>query len=672
MLIILFPLAFCSINTTFAKESNAIKELYISVMDPLAAENACDCVRGSTQRDYNALGQYISKSINMPVKVIFNNSIDSAKEKLGQYPHIIIGKQSAIRHDARSSKRPMTHIADLSDDDGKTTQFGLFITLSDSDIESLEDISGRPISLGPINQVEKHDAAINAMREAEVEFDNDEIMENISQGCPLAAMKVIEEKVDIAVISSYAMPLTEGCKIIEKGKLKIIGKTREVPFIGVFVSDKVTPLLLKQIRNAFQSVNKNKTLLVKMESKNGFVLKPEINGSKPSTPWIDWRGNRKRNSIHSDVPSSLPARIETLWSVKLQSKGVGGIAATDKYVILSDKSKDNRYDIWLCLKPKTGEEIWKLTIDAPNKDMDHTSSPRATPVIADEKVYLFGALGHLYCINIKTGDAIWNCNILDKFGGELPTRGFCGTPLLVDGLIILQTSSKKAATVALDAKNGNVIWMAVGNPIAYGNLVCLKLGGIRQIIGLDALELRGWDIKTGRVLWNITVAQSEVFNVPTPIKIGENLLIANEMDGTRLYTFNTDGTIVNKPIAVNEDYCPDITSPIHMDNKIYLSSYDGLICLGATNKLKELWVNEHDDFCDAVSFIGGNKHLLIATSTGGLCLISTDNNKPIKPFVRKIFTSTDGFDTELWSHPALCGKYLYLRNENEVICLILK
>ena len=47
----------------------------------------------------------------------------------------------------------------------------------------------------------------------------------------------------VAVISSYAKVLMEGCELIDKGMLRIVGQTGEVPFVTVFAAKSMpTPI----------------------------------------------------------------------------------------------------------------------------------------------------------------------------------------------------------------------------------------------------------------------------------------------------------------------------------------------------------------------------------------------------------------------------------------------
>ena len=73
------------------------------------------------------------------------------------------------------------------------------------------------------------------------------------------------------VISSYAERLLEGCGTIEKGALRVVGKSDEVPFISVFAAGKFAEEERNSIVACLLESRGSKDLLTSLESKDGFV-----------------------------------------------------------------------------------------------------------------------------------------------------------------------------------------------------------------------------------------------------------------------------------------------------------------------------------------------------------------------------------------------------------------
>src|SRR4051812_36195729 len=133
----------------------------------------------------------------------------------------------------------------------------------------------------------------------------------------------------------------------------------------------------------------------------------------------------------------------------------------------------------------------------------------------------------------------------------------CSSPLIADGKLIVNPGAKDASLAALEPRTGKGIWKTPGKPASYGSLLAATFGGRLQVVGFDADSLGGWDVADGKRLWQLLPEKSTTFNVPTPMQVGERLLVAVENNGTALYHFKNQGVIDPKPVAEFEDLAPD-------------------------------------------------------------------------------------------------------------------
>jgi ABC-type phosphate/phosphonate transport system substrate-binding protein/outer membrane protein assembly factor BamB len=641
--------------------------LRIVVMDPLSDQLACDCVQGYAQRKYNELATFLEKQLGRSVELAYGENLpDILKANPGQFD-LLIGKESVVRFDAAEIKLHTRPIARLTDKNGTPNLSGLFVVRHNDRARSAEDLKGYKILFGPEDEAEKSTAAIAALMAKSVPIPK-QIETNSS--CSTAAVAVLEKDADAAVISSYAMALLEGCSTIDKGQLRVVGQTSAVPFITVFATDAVSRDNEKLIVDALLAVGKNKRLLARMESKTGFVevRRPRSNTTGSDTSqsiveWTDWRG-LKRDAVSRYVPKKLPAKAEFLWRRQLTGMGLSGIAATSRYVIVADKSNGKKQDIFRCLDADTGAQLWAIEYPAP-EDMDFSNSPRANPVIHEGLVYLLGAFGDLHCVNVKTGQIVWKKNIIKEFGAEVVTWGMCSAPLIAGDKLIVNPGAKDASIVALDRRTGKVIWKTPGEPASYSSFILATFGNVRQIVGYDSISLGGWDPKTGKRLWKLLPDNEGDFNVPTPIYIDGKLLVTTENNGTRLYGFDNNGQILSKPLAQNFDLGPDSSTPVVINNLVF-GCFGGLFCMDLSNGLKTLYSADDDAFFDYAALIAGNDNVLIITVEGELILIEAARDRYTLKSRLRLFEKS-----EVFSHPALIGSRMYIRNTTEVCCLLL-
>ena len=132
--------------------------------------------------------------------------------------------------------------------------------------------------------------------------------------------------------------LLEGCHTVPAGSLRVIGKTDPVPFITVFATDELPAELRDQVRRELLEAHRFATLLKMLESKDGF--KPCDSAAAKQdlqSGWQDFRGPLRQGLVPS-LPHSLDT-MQTAWTARLEDKGLGGVAATERWVLVTDRDR---------------------------------------------------------------------------------------------------------------------------------------------------------------------------------------------------------------------------------------------------------------------------------------------------------------------------------------------
>lgn len=253
-------------------ESVSGRPLTLVVMDPLAAPLSCPCVEGYAQRKYEVLAKHLKESLGRDVKLVFAEALDKALSGgAGGRADVIIGKDSVVRADAKAAKIKATAVARLTDKTGSTTQHGLIVVNKADPARKAADLTGYHIIFGPVEAEEKHQAALELLKDAGVEPPAELA---IDQACSDGACKVIELGPDAnaaAVISSYAAPLLEGCGTIKKGDLRVVAKTKPVPFVTAFTTNTVSRTERDEIQQALLVLIEKPEMCEALESLLGFV-----------------------------------------------------------------------------------------------------------------------------------------------------------------------------------------------------------------------------------------------------------------------------------------------------------------------------------------------------------------------------------------------------------------
>src|SRR5258708_1198049 len=104
----------------------------------------------------------------------------------------------------------------------------------------------------------------------------------------------------------------------------------------------------------------------------------------------------------SDVPASGPTDGPPMVWQKPIGQGFSGPVVADHRLILFHRL-DNKETVD-CLDPRTGKQLWHFDYPtAYRDDFGFDEGPRATPCVADGRVYTYGPEGILHCLEAATG-----------------------------------------------------------------------------------------------------------------------------------------------------------------------------------------------------------------------------------------------------------------------------
>jgi outer membrane protein assembly factor BamB len=111
----------------------------------------------------------------------------------------------------------------------------------------------------------------------------------------------------------------------------------------------------------------------------------------------------------------------------------------------------------------TGRQVWI------HKDKTRYATPmggigpRATPTIRGNRVFTAGATGQLNCLDLTSGDLVWQRNFVEENDASVMQWGNPGPPLLLEEKVIINTGGRDNRNlVAYPAETGAFLW---GGPV---------------------------------------------------------------------------------------------------------------------------------------------------------------------------------------------------------------
>jgi len=307
-----------------------------------------------------------------------------------------------------------------------------------------------------------------------------------------------------------------------------------------------------------------------------------------------------------------------------------------------------------------GNTLWQVK-NGPAWTKEYPGT-RATPTIDGDRLYHQSPLGQLVCLYAKTGMKIWGLNVLEKYGSK-PPRWALSESLLIDGdRLIVCPGGPQTSMVALDKKNGTVLWQApsTGELAGYASPILIEHRGLRIIITLTAKALIGVNAETGELLWHVPHESYADENVTMPIFHDGCVFASTLKTGSVKWKINVE----NGKVSLEE-----LWRTQEMDNHhggVLL--LDGHLYGNSTFRNRKLWVCLDWDTGQARFTEKGVGKGSLTYADGMLYTLSIDRvmglarPKPTGLELVSSFTIPAGGKGKSWPHPVVCGGRLYLRH----------
>ena len=148
--------------------------------------------------------------------------------------------------------------------------------------------------------------------------------------------------------------------------------------------------------------------------------------------WTQWRGRDRRGVWHETgvVDGFAASGLKFTWRVPVRG-GFSGPAVAGGRVFVTDWLEDpesrtiDGTERALALDEQTGEVLWTYEWGATYRALlaSYAAGPLATPTVDDDRVYMLGATGLLWCLNVETGAVVWHRNFQAEYDASLPPWG---------------------------------------------------------------------------------------------------------------------------------------------------------------------------------------------------------------------------------------------------------
>jgi outer membrane protein assembly factor BamB len=392
------------------------------------------------------------------------------------------------------------------------------------------------------------------------------------------------------------------------------------------------------------------------------VLLVALGGPIAAHDWPQFLGP-ERNGVYRDAlaaswPAGGPRRV---WQRQVGAGFAAPVVVGNVLVLFHRVANE---EVVEAMDTKTGTTRWRHAYATKYEDdFGFDEGPRAAPVVADGRVFTFGAEGRLSAVDLVTGRMIWSDDT-KRFGVRKGFFGAAGSPLVENGRVIANvggvSAGKDAGVVAFKADTGDVLWTATRYEASYSSPVGATLDGARVAVFLTRQGLIGLDPATGAVkferTWRSRSASS--VNAATPLVVGDSIFVSASYE-TGAAVFQVKGRALSPLWASDEAMSNHYATSVYFNGVLY--GFHGRQEFNPSLRAVDFKTGavkwSIDRFHAGTVTLAGDR-LLILRETGELVIA------PATPDGYRPTAQAQILPPTVRSYPAVADGFLYARNND--------
>lgn len=355
--------------------------------------------------------------------------------------------------------------------------------------------------------------------------------------------------------------------------------------------------------------------------------------------------------------SSNPPR--EIWRIPV-GPGWSSFAIAGNLLFTQEQHGDQ--EAVVCYAADSGKEIWVQQLESRFSDPLGGPGPRATPTLANGKLFALGARGILQCIDPITGDVHWVKDISKVANRTPPTWGFSSSPLVVESSVIVHAGGEgDLGTLAFDAESGELKWSASAGDHSYSSPEVVQFNDTTYVGVLTNTGLHLNDPESGESALNYEWECAEYRALQPQMINTDSILIPTQELGTRLLRLESDSNgIQTETLWTSRNLKPDFNDFVVFENHAY--GFDGMIftCIDLDTGERKWKQGRYGK--GQVLLLEQSNTLLVMSEKGQIVLLKAD------PSEHQELTKFSALNDRTWNHPVIVGNRLYVRNSSEAVC----
>jgi outer membrane protein assembly factor BamB len=395
-----------------------------------------------------------------------------------------------------------------------------------------------------------------------------------------------------------------------------------------------------------------------------------VRGTAGAADWPQWRGPARDGRVSLKPRDSWPETLAPAWKVKVGAGHASPIVSDGRVYQFSREGED---EVVRALDLATGKELWRQSYPAPyemnSAATAHGKGPKATPALADGRLYTFGITGVLAAWDAASGRQLWRRSFEAAHRSTSPLFGSAMSPLVHGGRVIANVGGHDdGALVALDAATGKPVWSWKADGPGYASPVVATFEGVEQVVTQTQNAVVGVAAATGALAWRQPLTTPYDQNSVTPLVSGGVVYYTGlEAPLAAARPVKKGQAMALEKVWANADVGSYLSTPVLEGGRIYGLSHrkkGQYFCVDAASG-KTLWLSDGRMAENAAILAGGGALFLLDTE-GTLTVAAAD------PSAFKVLRRWTVAPSATWAHPVVMDGGVLVKDVDSLALLRMK
>ena len=381
-----------------------------------------------------------------------------------------------------------------------------------------------------------------------------------------------------------------------------------------------------------------------------------------------WRGEN-RDGIYNEtglLRSWAANGPQLLWRYEGLGDGWTSVAIANEKVYVTGLDNDN---LNLFVFDLSGRLLNRKQV---GKDLSGNQyhGARSTVCVNDGKLYIYNAIGHLFCLDEATLNVVWTKDLFREFDGRNVMWGVTESPLIVGDKIFMTPGGRRNNMVALNKNTGALIWSSPGEGTTSSYCSPLYISGysVPIIVTNTMQHIIAINADTGDKLWSLPQrSQNPSRNIHPNIPIYSNGMIFSTTGyrgGSMMLRLTNGGRSVEQ--VWQNDVDNQIGGAVKVGNYVYTTGHNnrGFFCIDwNTGAIK---YRERNFTPSAI--VSADGMLFVYGENGYMYLINANPDRFEQLSRFRITLGT----AQHWAHPVIHNGVMYIRHGNALMAYRVK